>query len=340
VKKTTEYDFDDSLETNETLKAGLVDGDTFTLFGNKYYILSVGNGTIELGEDHGTEWIKVGQILEFSGYKVEAVDLSIGEEKALFKITTPEGDSEFVTLDLNETEEIDDMRITLEDVFVGVEGSLIAQISVQTDIEEVETGDTAFVDDYEVTLVTDDSTGTWVLEKIQLTNENDLYGSEIELFDTYVVKYVFKEYSTEYDEEDYYTAKAYVAIDPVGPKWETTEVEIGGKFDDYVIDSVKTEKVKTIEITEITEPITVLDEEVDLNAVDSNLILVGGPVANAITKYLVEQGLSTVDWENSDGEFEYLEDVFGEYDVLIVAGKDRYATREAAKELMQYLAAL
>ncbi|RKX48142.1 MAG: S-layer protein, partial [Thermotogae bacterium] len=93
----------------------------------------------------------------------------------------------------------------------------------------------------------------------------------------------------------------------------------------------------------VTEPITVLDTELlerGIENVDSNLILVGGPVANAITKYLVDQGLSTVDWENSDGEFEYLEDVFGEYDVLIVAGKDRYATREAAKELMEYLAGL
>ena len=88
------------------------------------------------------------------------------------------------------------------------------------------------------------------------------------------------------------------------------------------------------------EPITVLDSELDLNAVDSNLILVGGPVANAVTAYLVEQGLSTVDWENSEGDLEYIEDAFGTYDVLIVAGKDRYATREAAKELMQYLAQL
>ncbi|WP_456326224.1 S-layer protein, partial [Palaeococcus sp. (in: euryarchaeotes)] len=85
------------------------------------------------------------------------------------------------------------------------------------------------------------------------------------------------------------------------------------------------------------EPITLLDSEVDVNNVTSNLILVGGPVANSVTAYLVDQGLSTVDWTASEGDLEYIENAFGDYDVLIVAGKAREYTRAAAEELMSYL---
>ncbi|RLF80670.1 hypothetical protein DRN32_02595 [Thermococci archaeon] len=327
---------------DDSFYEGLQEGDAFTLFGTKYEILSI-NGTegeIEVGKDWGTEWIKVGQTLEFGGYKIEAVDLSINEERALFRVTTPDGDTELVSIDVEESETIGDLRIELESVFVGIEGSTIAQISVQTDVDTIEDEDESFIDGWKINLVFNN--GGDRLLGMKLTNTEDLVGSTINLFDRYVLKYEFESETKENpeEEENYYAARAYIAVDPKEPQYETKEVEIGDELDGYIIDGVKTEKVKTIEITEITEPITVLDSEVDVNAVDSNLILVGGPVANAITKYLVDQGLSTVDWENSDGDIEYIEDAFGTYDVLIVAGKDRYATREAAKELMEYLAGL
>ena len=74
-----------------------------------------------------------------------------------------------------------------------------------------------------------------------------------------------------------------------------------------------------------------------------NIISVGGPgltamesgthTCNTWTKSLVDTELSTVDWYSSEGEWEYLE----EKRTLIVAGKDREATREAAEKLVETL---
>ncbi len=83
-----------------------------------------------------------------------------------------------------------------------------------------------------------------------------------------------------------------------------------------------------------------MDYEVDVNDPGSNLILVGGPVANSVTKYLVDNGISNVDWYNSPGDIEYLQGALGGYDVVIVAGATRNETRAAAEALMQYLAGL
>lgn len=60
------------------------------------------------------------------------------------------------------------------------------------------------------------------------------------------------------------------------------------------------------------------------------LIVIAGPVANAITKELVNRGKCTINWKTSPGEVQYIEDAWGynTADVLVVGGKDRWATRE------------
>jgi hypothetical protein len=62
-----------------------------------------------------------------------------------------------------------------------------------------------------------------------------------------------------------------------------------------------------------------------------NLVLIGGPVANTLTSDLVENGKSTVDWYNSDGDIEVISSAFksGKYGI-IVAGKERTGTADAA----------
>ena len=89
-----------------------------------------------------------------------------------------------------------------------------------------------------------------------------------------------------------------------------------------------------------------MDNEVtNVDKVTKNLILVGGPglvlqpdggtaTCNSLTKFLVDAGYSEVDWLHSDGEWEYIEHVFGPKDVLIVAGADREATRKAVEDLL------
>jgi S-layer protein (TIGR01564 family) len=67
---------------------------------------------------------------------------------------------------------------------------------------------------------------------------------------------------------------------------------------------------------------------------DYNLVIVGGPVANALTADLVTSGKSTVDWFTSAGEFEVIDDAFSAQQfAIIVAGEDRAATATAAEAL-------
>jgi len=69
-----------------------------------------------------------------------------------------------------------------------------------------------------------------------------------------------------------------------------------------------------------------------------NLVLIGGPVANKLTADLVSAGKSTVDWYNSPGDIEVIADAFGTGSYgIIVAGKDRDATRAAAEALADAL---
>jgi len=87
--------------------------------------------------------------------------------------------------------------------------------------------------------------------------------------------------------------------------------------------------------------LVMLDTELDFagwkGACDYNLILIGGPVANIIVKQLVDEGISTVDWAASPGEWEYIEAPYDGCDILIIAGSDRDATRAAAQSLIDQL---
>lgn len=66
-----------------------------------------------------------------------------------------------------------------------------------------------------------------------------------------------------------------------------------------------------------------------------NLVLVGGPAANGLTRELVAGNLSRVDWYKSPGEVEVVGDAFAPgRAAIIVAGKDRGATARAAEALV------
>ncbi len=86
----------------------------------------------------------------------------------------------------------------------------------------------------------------------------------------------------------------------------------------------------------LTAPIAKLDSEVSLDTADKNLILVGGPVVNALTKELVDAGKVAIDNE-SPAMLVAVPDAANGNDVLVVAGGDRDKTREAAKELLEMI---
>lgn len=86
----------------------------------------------------------------------------------------------------------------------------------------------------------------------------------------------------------------------------------------------------------LTAPIAKLDSEVSLDTADKNLILVGGPVVNALTKELVDAGKVAID-NTSPATLAVVEGAANGNDVLVVAGGDRDKTREAAKALLEMI---
>ncbi len=95
-------------------------------------------------------------------------------------------------------------------------------------------------------------------------------------------------------------------------------------------------KAKSIEPVSLEAPITKLDTEVSLDTADKNLVLVGGPVANKLTKELVDAGKLALD-NNSPATIALLKGEANGHDVIVVAGGDREKTREAALELIKNL---
>lgn len=353
-----EYDVDPS-DVDITFEGyvyeGVASGDTFTVLGNSYYVLNVTDGAFEYGKDHGEVWFRLGDIKDYDGYKVKAVDISVNENRALVEVTSPEGVDQLVILNKDKEKDVfEDGGIVLKltDTFVGIDGNLIATIQVVTNKKKIKSGD-ELVAGWVANITTGtNSDGDKVIKWITLSNADDIEEKTVDVLGKYKVYYKLETWTKDeadanYDinddgdkKDELMTAKAMIVIEPTERVYETKELKVGDEFEGWTIEAIKGEAYTKVTPMVPAEPITVLDSELDLNAVDSNLILVGGPVANAITKYLVDQGLSTVDWENSEGDLEYIEDAFGTFDVLIVAGKDRYATRDAAKELMEYLAGL
>jgi hypothetical protein len=84
--------------------------------------------------------------------------------------------------------------------------------------------------------------------------------------------------------------------------------------------------------------IKVVDEST-ADTTGMNVVLIGGPVANTLTAELVENGKSKVNWYDSEGDIEVVSSAFtsGKYGI-IVAGKERAQTADAAKALADSLA--
>ena len=89
------------------------------------------------------------------------------------------------------------------------------------------------------------------------------------------------------------------------------------------------------------DSLVMMDSELDFekwkSTCEYNLILIGGPVANSVVKNLVDEGISTVDWATSPGEWEYFEGLYNTCGILIVAGADREATHAAVLSLIKEL---
>jgi hypothetical protein len=96
-----------------------------------------------------------------------------------------------------------------------------------------------------------------------------------------------------------------------------------------------------IDVTQLVK----LDIEItDMEKQNYNLILIGGPVANRITKEIVDLGIipndgSPADWmHTSSGDYKLYSNPYGTgKDILIVAGANREETRLAAEDLVAHM---
>ncbi|AFL94488.1 S-layer protein [Thermococcus cleftensis] len=360
-ENVTSWYIGDTLQgTGGTLyKPGVSAGETFTVFGETYYVLSVGNDTFTAGLDKGQAWYQVGQpqAIEGTDWVVTVLDISIIDQRALVTVKNAVTGTESDQIILEKDTPVDvfgdgAVILTLRDTFVGIDGHLIAAIEAQVDVDTYESGRTITYDgkEWEMTINTD---GTYITN-ITLTNKAELEGNPVDIFGTYDLWYKFEmktlnEADVGYDingngtidNVDRVVAYAYICLKEKEGAVVEKELKVGDQVLDteYVVSEIHATAEK-INIKPVTAPITVMDYEVSMEDPGANLILVGGPVANSLTKYLVENNISKVDWYNSPGEIEYIEDALGGYDVVIVAGATRNETRVAAEALMEYLAGL
>ncbi|NJE03156.1 S-layer protein [Thermococcus sp. MV11] len=360
-ENVTSWYIGDTLQgTGGTLyKPGVGAGETFTVFGETYYVLSVGNDTFTAGLDKGQAWYQVGQpqAIEGTDWVVTVLDISIIDQRALVTVKNAVTGTESDQIILEKDTPVDvfgdgAVILTLRDTFVGIDGHLIAAIEAQVDVDTYESGRTITYDgkEWEMTINTD---GTYITN-ITLTNKAELEGNPVDIFGTYDLWYKFEmktlnEADVGYDingngtidNVDRVVAYAYICLKEKEGAVVEKELKVGDQVLDteYVVSEIHATAEK-INIKPVTAPITVMDYEVSMEDPGANLILVGGPVANSLTKYLVENNISKVDWYNSPGEIEYIEDALGGYDVVIVAGATRNETRVAAEALMEYLAGL
>jgi S-layer protein (TIGR01564 family) len=79
-----------------------------------------------------------------------------------------------------------------------------------------------------------------------------------------------------------------------------------------------------------------MDSEIELDEADKNLILIGGPVANKLTKEL--QNESKIDIDNeSPATASLIEGAANGNNVLVIAGGDRYSTESAVLSLINLI---
>ncbi|HDZ35867.1 MAG TPA: S-layer protein, partial [Thermococcus sp.] len=356
--------------TPEVYAYGIGEGDTFTVFGNEFYVLDVNASaeTVTYGHDWGKEYLDSGASKAFGEYTVKVLDIDVNRDKALLEVTGPEG-SETITIKTPDeggktVDVFDDggILITLHDTFIGIEGTETVLLEVQTDVETVESGD-ELLEGWEAQFsFGTDGKGNDVVTAITLTNTEDLEGSTITLINddnaVYKLDYVVnvKKKDVDDDDDDELAVDAEIVFLPEERVYDEDTITVGDDFEGWTVDDIEVtiEPTEAAIVSKITTPITVLDTELmeaGLDSVDSNLILVGGPVVNSVTAALAETLGVPADYEGWASEYgtgadsgvvKYVaevEDING-YGVVLVAGSDREGTAAAAEALMKYLAGL
>ncbi|MEO2152046.1 MAG: S-layer protein, partial [Thermococcus sp.] len=244
------------------------------------------------------------------------------------------------------------LYLELRSTFVGIDNTIMASIYYVYDMKTYTNDNFHPEKGWNATIGTYKYNDKWYIANVTLINDKELKGNPLDILGAYDLVYKFETHSYDkyYNGTDvvkapknkhFITAYAYICLKEKEGKVVEKELKVGDEIpdSDYTIEGIYA-TATTIELKPVTEPIVYMDYEINVNDPGSNLILVGGPVANSVTKYLVENNVSEVDWYSSAGDVEYLQDALGGYDVVIVAGATRNETRVAAKKLMEHIAEL
>lgn len=79
-----------------------------------------------------------------------------------------------------------------------------------------------------------------------------------------------------------------------------------------------------------------VDTEVTSSMLENDIIIVGGPVANSVTRQLVDEGRSMIDWYGSNGDVETITASNG-HTICVVAGRNREATQNACRKAQEMI---
>lgn len=348
------------------ISPGVAAGDEFTLLGTKYHVFSVGAESFTAGEVLGTGWFAQNEskLLGNSRWKITLIGANPLEGSAIVTVVDTKTGEVYgpSVLKLGEPTNVVvnsdtvELQLKLEALSENLILGKIAQISGYGDIKTYSTG-TEIEYKGQRWLMSVDSDGQYI-KGITLTNENELSGNPLDVLNIYTIEYSFdmkslNEKDVEFDinrdgkitDTSYVVAEATIKILENNPKVSELTLTIGDEIPgtDYIIAGF--EGVTNIVIRTPTQPLTVLDTEVNFANPDSNYILVGSNRANLLTSMIFGRYHLPTDFRVWFGEYPVLGyipkcDLLGGKGVIIVAGSTPEATRKAATILMQYIAGL
>jgi len=350
----------------DIISSGIQAGDEFTLLGAKYHVFSVGSGNFTAGEILGTDWFAQNESksLGNSRWEVTLIGADPLQEEAIVTVKDTKTGELYgpVFLKLGRPKDVVvsgdtvELQLKLEALSENLVLGKIAQISGYGNIKTYSSG--AYVEyNDQRWIISVDSDGRYI-KKISMTNEDELIGNPLDILGIYTIKYSFNMKSLnerdvnfdinrdgEITDTSYVVAKAMITVLDNHPKIQELLVSVGDEIPgtDYIISGVA--GVKNIVLKTPTQPITVLDREVDLMNPTSNYILVGSNRANILTSMIFGHYHLPVDFRVWFGEYPVLGyiphcDLLNGRGVIIVAGATPEATRKAATILMQYIAGL
>ncbi|MFQ6050238.1 MAG: S-layer protein [Candidatus Hydrothermarchaeota archaeon] len=287
--------------------------------------------------------IPLHQTKSFDGYQLEITGINTRTESASFRLYKHDKLLIEDVIRLERPFNYEDIYIELLGTFRSVVGDYKAQIRVYQKDRRIYDGDD-FDAGYEYVLKKDEI--SLIKKTAQLLEENDyvkfIDGTKIvfdERIDDLARWHVERlgEKRVELEEGDEIEFGSKILLEKIHKDY--VDLRIDEEVYEAKIGETLTLQRQTGEFR-FVEPVARLDDELsEKELYDKNLVLVGGPEANEITKLLIEKGKLKVDFNKmkpGEGIIAYLEKPLGDGDIVVVAGSDRYGTRAGSIVLSKY----